>query len=182
MLQAINQFDNSILWFIRDHLQSAVMDKLMIAISALGNVGIIWIVIGILLAISKKYRKIGLVMLSALLLGALLGEGLLKNLVQRPRPSGFELIVKKPSSYSFPSGHTTAAFASAMILSHYFKKYQIGIYTFAVLIAFSRLYLCVHYPTDVLGGMILGTTAALIVLTVVKNLDKKKNIGLSSNL
>lgn len=158
------------------------MDKLMVAISTLGNAGIMWIVIGILLTISKKYRKVGLVLLSALILGALLGEGILKNLIQRPRPSGFELIVKKPSSYSFPSGHTTAAFGAAMILSNYFKKYKIGIYSFAFLIAFSRLYLCVHYPTDVMGGMILGTVSALVVLTVVKRLDKRKDIKISQKI
>lgn len=90
----------------------------------------------------------------------ILGEGILKHIVGRLRPSNEILnssgLISKPLSYSFPSGHTASAFAAAGILAKYFKKYSALIFTLAVLIAFSRLYLYVHYPTDVLAGLFLG--------------------------
>ncbi|MBA5851611.1 phosphatase PAP2 family protein [Clostridium sp. cel8] len=166
----INEFDSFIFKFIEDNMYSSMMDKIMIFTTKLGNTGIIWIAISLFLIMSKKNRKAGIVTLAAVVLGAILGEGIIKNIVQRPRP--FEesnivhILISKPKSYSFPSGHTTAAFAATSTLSRYFKKYSIGLFILAILIAFSRIYLYVHYPTDILGGIILGLICSRIVFYI----------------
>lgn len=168
MIFLIQRFDSSILLYIKNNLHNPVMDKTMIIITSLGNGGGIWIIIAALLMINKKYRKIGFMALGALLLSTILGEGILKHLVQRIRPSAdipaVNLLIAKPLSYSFPSGHTTSSFAVAGVLAKYFKKYAVEFFSLAFLIAFSRLYLYVHYPTDVLAGMVLGLICSEIII------------------
>ena len=118
----------------------------------------------------------------ALLLGFLTGNLLLKNCIARTRPFLWDptisLLIEKPSDYSFPSGHTLASFECAVAIFRYHRKWGIAALVFAVLIAFSRLYLQVHYPTDVLGGAMLGTLwgmlACWIVDTVIKRYQMKK--------
>ena len=181
MISAIYSIDNSILDFIKNNLHSFWLDKIMIALTDLGDGGIIWIAIALGLIVSRKYRKPGFMLLMAILLGALFGEMIIKNIVQRARPftyvPGMELLINKPNSYSFPSGHTTASFAAAGILSYCFRKYAIGFYFLAGLIAFSRLYLYVHYPSDVLGGIVLGSLSCLLTIYIFnKYINKQKNI------
>lgn len=168
VMSLIQNLDNAILLFIKNNMHWYVMDKVMVVITSLGNGGAIWIVIACVLIISKKYRKTGLMLSGALILGAVFGEGILKHVVQRIRPCASipaaNLLISKPLSYSFPSGHTTSSFAAAGVLAKYFKDYAFGFFTLASLIAFSRLYLYVHYPTDVLAGIILGLICSRIVI------------------
>lgn len=168
MMSQILMLDNIILLYIKDNMHSPIMDKAMVAITTLGNSGFIWILISILLMLNKKYRIIGLMALCALILSTILGEGILKHVFQRVRPSfdipTVNLLIQKPLSYSFPSGHTTSSFAVAGILAKYFKKYAILFFAIASLIGFSRLYLYVHYPTDVLVGIILGLICSKIII------------------
>ncbi|WP_309244991.1 phosphatase PAP2 family protein [Clostridium tagluense] len=142
----------------------------MVISTYLGNGGMIWIIISALLIISKKYRKIGFMAISALILSTILGDGILKHVVKRIRPSAsipaVNLLIVKPLSYSFPSGHTTSSFAVAGVLAKYFKDYTLEFFSLASLIAFSRLYLYVHYPTDVLAGIILGLICSGIIIYV----------------
>lgn len=164
MLSIIQQIDIYILNFIQDYLHNPIADKVMIYITMIGDKGLVWIIISLWLIAYKKYRKVGLMTLSALLLSALLGDVILKNIIQRERPfmylDNVDLLIPPPSSFSFPSGHTAASFAAAGILAESFKKYAAPIFTLASLIAFSRLYLYVHYPTDIMGGIILGLICA----------------------
>ncbi|GFP77722.1 phosphatase PAP2 family protein [Clostridium fungisolvens] len=180
MISAIYGIDNSILDFISNNLHSLWLDKLMISLTDLGDGGIIWIAIALGLIVSKKYRKSGFMLLMAILLGALFGEMIIKNIVQRARPfthvPGMELLIKKPNSYSFPSGHTTASFAAAGILSYCFRKYRVAFYLLAALIAFSRLYLYVHYPSDVLGGIVLGSLSCLLTIYIFNKYINKERI------
>lgn len=160
LMSFIQNLDNAILLYIHNNMHSPILDKVMVGITSLGNGGMVWIIIAAILLLNKKYRKIGVMVIVALLLTTILGEGILKHIVGRLRPSNEILnssgLISKPLSYSFPSGHTASAFAAAGILAKYFKKYSALIFTLAVLIAFSRLYLYVHYPTDVLAGLFLG--------------------------
>ena len=110
--------------------------------------------------------------------GALITNVCLKNLVARPRPyevvEGLVPLIGKPTDYSFPSGHTCASFACALVLYRILpKKYGVPAVILASLIAFSRLYVGVHYPTDVLGGMFVGIFSSCLVLCIGKKRTKK---------
>ena len=144
-------------------------------ITKLGNVGAIWILLGIVLLLIPKTRKSGCIVLTALVLDVILCNGVLKHLVARVRPCEVNrdvvLLIARPTDYSFPSGHTAASFAAvtALYLTLYINNWSGGpiliawenklwkwVLVLAVLIAFSRLYLYVHYPTDILGGILVG--------------------------
>lgn len=175
MISVLQRFDSSILLYIKDNMHGPVMDKIMVVSTHLGEGGIIWIIIAALLMINKKYRKIGFMALAALILSTILGEGILKHVVQRIRPSAdipaVNLLIAKPLSYSFPSGHTASSFAVAGVLAKYFKKYALGFFSLASLIAFSRLYLYVHYPTDVLAGIVLGLICSGIIICLFNKVN-----------
>lgn len=168
MIQSLEKMDLNILKYINDHLHNVVLDKVMPMITYLGNVGLIWIIISLILIISKKYRKVGILTLCSMVLGTILGEVILKQIFQRSRPfielSELKLLIKRPSTYSFPSGHTLSAFAAAGIIGGMIRRFKVLVMILATLIAFSRLYLSVHYPSDVLVGAVLGLLCAKIVL------------------
>jgi len=164
LISIIHRFDGSILLYIKDNMHGDIMDKVMVMSTYLGNGGIIWIIIAALLILNKKYRKIGFMALGALILSAILGEEILKHLFKRLRPSAVNHLIATPLSYSFPSGHAASSFAAAGILSKYIKEYALEFLSLASLIAFSRLYLYVHYPTDVLAGIILGLLCSGIII------------------
>ena len=129
-------------------------------ITALGNIGAIWIIAAVALLCTKKYRVYGVVLLGCLAVGALIGNGLIKNAVMRPRPCWLDesvtMLIETPSDYSFPSGHTMASVIGATILTAANRKFGLIAIPLAVLIAFSRMYLYVHFPSDILGGLVLG--------------------------
>lgn len=154
------------------------LDKIMVAITSLGNAGILWIVLAAVLLIIPRTRKVGICMAIALILDLLMTNCLLKNLVARTRPydvANFtDLIVKKPTDYSFPSGHTAASFAAVTALFMSRKK-MLGAIScvIAILIAFSRMYLYVHFPTDIIGGIVVGVIAGVAAGLILKAIDKK---------
>lgn len=148
-------------------LHTPFLDKIMVFITRLGDAGIIWIVLSIVLLLIPKTRKSGAVMVAALVVDVLLCNIVLKNLVARTRPydvnTGVHLLVAKLHDYSFPSGHTVASFASvtALYLAGEKKLWKFAL-VLACLIAISRLYLYVHYPTDVLGGILFGVISGYL--------------------
>ena len=150
----------------------------MVAITSLGNAGILWIVMAAVLLIIPRTRKVGICMAIALVLDLLMTNCLLKNLVARTRPydvANFtDLIVKKPKDYSFPSGHTAASFAAVTALFMSRKKLLGAIScVIAILIAFSRMYLYVHFPTDIIGGIVVGVAAGVAAGFILRAIDKK---------
>lgn len=158
--------DLRVLLFIQENLRTLHLDKFFSIITSMNNLGIFWVFVGVILLFFKKHRKLGICMLVALLLTALLGEVVLKNMIGRLRPfveHNFNLIIPPPGGYSFPSGHTASSFCSAFIIYRYDKRFGILAYILAFLIAFSRIYLLVHYPTDILGGIILGSIVGFLV-------------------
>lgn len=148
-------------------LHTPFLDKIMVFITRLGDAGIIWIVLSIVLLLIPKTRKSGAVMVAALVVDVLLCNIVLKNLVARTRPydvnTGVHLLVAKLHDYSFPSGHTAASFTSvtALYLASEKKLWKFAL-VLACLIAISRLYLYVHYPTDVLGGILFGVISGYL--------------------
>ena len=147
-------------------LHTPFLDKIMVFITRLGDAGIIWIVLSIVLLLIPKTRKSGAVMVAALVVDVLLCNIVLKNLVARTRPydvnTGVHLLVEKLHDYSFPSGHTYASFASSTAILRDNRRFGIPALILAALIAFSRLYLYVHYPTDVLGGVLAGAISGYL--------------------
>ena len=148
-------------------IRTPLLDTFMSNITKLGNAGIIWIALTIILLLIPKTRKSGLILAVALIADLILCNGILKPLVARMRPfdvnTAIQLIVAKPYDYSFPSGHAAASFTAvmALYLAGEKKMWKIAL-AIACLIAFSRLYLYVHYPTDVLGGIATGVIAGYI--------------------
>ena len=163
-------FDLPILDWIQAHLQSGFMDKFMPFITKFGDHGLFWMIVAAVLFVFPKTRKTGLGMAIAMMIGLLVCNVTLKPLVGRIRPYDLQaelgvtiqLLGERMHDFSFPSGHTIASFEAAVVMLKNSKKLGIPAMILAVLITFSRLYLYVHYPTDVIASIILGTLFALI--------------------
>ena len=167
MLEQLLHIDGQILLWIQEYLRFPALTSVMKDITNLGNAGILWILITIVLLLDKKTRNVGYMSALALIGSLIVDNILLKNLVARTRPfdvnTAVQLLVAKPRDYSFPSGHTAASFASvtALYLAGEKKMWKAAL-VLAVLIALSRLYLYVHYPTDVLGGALAGAISGYL--------------------
>lgn len=173
----MNGFELKILDFIRENLANPVLDTVMPIITKFGDGGVFWIALAVIFLIFKKTRKMGLCMGLALLMGFITGNLILKNVVGRIRPYDLnpeiEILVKHLSDYSFPSGHTLASFEAATAIFINNKKIGIPALVLAFLIAISRIYLYVHYPSDVLAAIILGIGFAILSCFVVKKYQDK---------
>lgn len=180
MIQAITNIDLAILEAIQG-IKCAFLDFLVPLITKFGDGGIFWIALAVIFLIFKKTRKMGLAMGMALIFGLVVGNLTLKPLVARIRPydlAGYEairdaLLVSPLKDFSFPSGHTLASFEGATAIFMFNKKCGIGALVLASLVALSRLYLFVHYPTDVLVGLILGVTFGICGALLSKLIFKK---------
>ena len=170
-------FDLPILDWMAEHLRCGFLDKVMPWVTRLGDGGIFWIVIAVVLLCIPRYRKAGLSMGLALLMGLLVCNLTLKPLVARIRPYEYQLehfglaiepLIARPTDFSFPSGHTIASFEGATALMLHDKRLGILAMVIAVLVAFSRLYLYVHYPTDVLVSIVLGVCFGTVATMLVK--------------
>lgn len=145
-------------------LRSPLLDSFFVTITRLGDAGLIWIGIALALVVFKKTRSLGIIVILALSFSLLITNGLLKNIFQRPRPFNYRslmLLIERPNDFSFPSGHTSASFALAFVFIRQkvtFKK--IAVYKYVILLAclmaFSRMYLYVHYPSDILGAICIA--------------------------
>ena len=175
MLETITQADWAILHAIH-HLQCGTLDFLMPKITALGNLGMIWVLVGVCMIVSRRYRKWGILLLASLLTGVVLGSGILKPLVARARPCWLEpvvLLVGTPQDYSFPSGHTIASVLSAVIIGRANRKWAPFAVMTALLIAFSRRYLYVHFPSDVLAGALIGLVIGMAGSRIAEKWEQK---------
>lgn len=166
-------------WF--QTLHTPVWDKFMTSVTKLGDAGIFWIILTLVFLAIPKMRRTGVIMAAALLTDLLICNVFLKNIVARTRPydinTTVELLVARLHDYSFPSGHTAASFASvtALYLSGERRLWIIAL-VISCLIAVSRLYLYVHYPTDVLGGIIFGCLSGWIGYHIVKFAERKMTV------
>ncbi|MBE7062978.1 MAG: phosphatase PAP2 family protein [Clostridia bacterium] len=155
----ITQLDFQILSFIQSHLQCAFADWFFPWFTALGNGGFLWLLLAAWLLCRHSTRRQGVQVLVGLLVGFLLVNLLLKPLVARPRPCwlvDFSLLITRPADFSFPSGHTASAFIVAFSLIAKWKKAGVAALAVAFLMAFSRLYLYVHFPSDILASVLIA--------------------------
>ena len=168
--------------FIKDNLHNSVMDVLMQAASFLGG-AVLWIAIGVVLCIVsfregfKKYRVVGITVIVAVLVSGFLCRYGLKPLFLRERPfyvHDFSIIVSTPTSSSFPSTHSAMSFAGAVVLFWGKRMWGIIALIFASIVGFSRVYLLVHYPSDILVGAIFGVAIGLIVVLVGRRFARVK--------
>ena len=168
----IDKFDNYILFIIKKYVHNRYLDIIMPIVTLTGNLGTIWFIIAIFLIFDKTYRLIGNSIILTLFIGTIVGEGIIKHIVRRTRPCNKNFEVNrhtpKPISYSFPSGHTLSSFAAAEMLSLYFVQYRLLFMSIAFLIALSRLYLYVHYPTDVIAGFVIGVLCSKIIFIILQ--------------
>lgn len=200
-------FDLNVFAWIQS-IQNSILNTIMVVITTLGDEGIFFIALGLVLMCFKKHRKAGVAVLVALLVMEVGNNLILKELIARPRPffifnpdaipldhKNYAEILEKvtasverlpelaarwvdtyrypdlvhaPSSWSFPSGHTSSAFAAAFAVLWYNRKIGIPTVVFAALMGFSRIYVQVHYCTDVLAGVLVGLVYALIGVLIVK--------------
>lgn len=174
MPDIIQSWDFAVLDFIQENMRSAFLDVILPAITHLADAGWFWILLALILIATKKYRLTGIAAGTALIFGLLIGNCFLKPVVARIRPydinTSVVLLVDRLSDFSFPSGHTLASFEAATVLMLRERKFGIPALLLAILIAFSRLYLYVHYPTDVLCGLVLGVIFGIIACVLVDRL------------
>ena len=159
-------------------IRSGFLDIFMRILSTLGDGGIFWILCGIVLFAYPRTRKVGITVILSMSLSFILGNLILKTIINRSRPYEVmtELIplVRKPHDSSFPSGHTLNSFTSSVAILCHNRKWGIPAVILAFGIGFSRMYNLVHFPTDVLAGMILGTIVAITVYFFLKKRAEKK--------
>ncbi len=132
----------------------------MTAVTKLGDMAVIWIALTVILLIIPSTRKIGFAGALALIISFLANDVIFKRVFERPRPymdmPDFKLLIHPLTSFSFPSGHAAHSFAAAGVFSHYLRRWSVLFFVLAGLIAFSRVYLNMHYLTDVLAGALFG--------------------------
>lgn len=173
--------DGQILLFIQEHVRNAVCDVFFKGITHLGDAGIFWIMLTIVLLCFRQTRRAGIYSACALIASLIVNNIILKNLIGRIRPyevvEGLQCIVAPAHDASFPSGHTGASFASAVAIYRQIpKKFAVFFIVLASLIAFSRLYVGIHYPTDVLGGLVTGIGIGLLVNVIGDRVSGLKKV------
>ena len=179
-MEWIKEWDANILLWIQEHCRMEGLNELVIFITHLGDAGILWIALGFILLAYRKTRRTGVCTLSALVISFLVNNVFLKNVIARQRPyeaiESLNRIIEAQSDYSFPSGHTANSIVAATVIFLMLpKKYSWTFLLLAILISISRLYVGVHYPTDVICGMLTGVIIACLVVSFEKRIRRKKN-------
>lgn len=177
-MDAIFQFDSAILLWIQTHVRAAFATPVVTFITHLGDHGLFWILLALALTAFRRTRRVGLTCVLSMLLGLIITNLAIKNLVARVRPyeliQDLELIIERQHDFSFPSGHASNAFACAWVIFRLApKKYGVPALALAILIALSRIYVGVHYPTDILGGAAIGILCACAALWLARRLEKR---------
>lgn len=164
MLTRIQTIDFKILDWIQENLRCHALDTAMPIITSLGNGGLLWLAVAVVFLGSGRYHAGGIAIISVLITCFFIGNLMLKNTACRTRPCdiypGFNLLIDRPKDFSFPSGHTMSSFAVALVIYSINPTWGSSAFFVAGLIAFSRLYLYVHFPSDVLAGAVMGIVAA----------------------
>lgn len=179
MIETLLALDGNILLWIQDNLRAQWLSPIMITITKLGGLGLIWILLSLVLLCFKKTRRAGAAGLLGLVFSLLLNNLFLKNVFHRIRPyevvEGLTLLTKKATDFSFPSGHSGSSFAAAVavVCSMKGSRARWLVLAFAFLMAFTRLYIGIHYPTDVICGALTGTLCGLAASKLIRLAETK---------
>lgn len=180
MFDALLQLDGTVLLWIQENIRTVSLSVILAPFTMLGNAGLLWIVLSLAMLCVPKTRKAGALALCAMALGLVVTNLTIKPLVSRPRPwlvvEGLGHIVEENDPNSFPSGHTCAAFAAGLIWLRTlpWRWGRIAAVMLAVLMGLSRLYVGVHYPSDVLAGAVIGALCAWAVWNVYQMYRRNK--------
>jgi len=182
MLRKGVHMEGEILLWIQEYIRTPVLNSLMRAITHLGDFGIFWILMAVVLMLYADTRRVGTLVTAGMLVSYVFNNLFLKNLVARIRPyeviDGLTLLVGRASDLSFPSGHSATSFVAATIMMCLLpKRYGAGAVVLAALISLSRLYVGIHYPTDVLFGIVSGILIGLVIVKINGQYDLKKQRG-----
>ena len=189
IVNAVTAWDASVITAISENVHSTFLNYFFRFVTLLGEGGIFWIAVAVILLFFKKTRRTGICIGASLLIGVIIGNGVIKNVVARPRPydtlPGIEPLISSLSDFSFPSGHTLCCFEAATALMMNRSRWAIPAFFAAVLVGISRLFLFVHYPTDVICGALLGilfgvlgsAVAGAIYDRVSRNIAANKEIS-----
>ncbi len=159
---------NVLHWF--DSIHGTVLDPAMVGITYSATSGLIWFVLGFLMTCSPRWRRCGASVIVSVVVAYILADIMIKPLVCRDRPfavEDFDLLISAPDTWSFPSGHTASAFAGATAILIHSRRWGCVAMLYATLVGISRMYLCVHWPTDVIAGAALGIAAAFLAVWVM---------------
>lgn len=171
MINKIIIIDKKVAFIFPKLYQHKYINQCMKCIAGLGDFGMIWIALSLLLSLNPKSKDASQLVLWALLLATIFGQVTIKTFVKRLRPCqeypNVKILVPVPSDHSFPSGHTTSSFSCATIVCYFYPSLGVACLLFACLMAFSRIYLFVHYLSDVIFGMVLGILVAVLILLIV---------------
>jgi len=176
VISLIQNLDTNALLYIQYHLRFGFLNTFKVFNTNLGDSGLIWILLGFVLLIPQKTRRGAFDALICLSIAVLINDFVIKGLVSRPRPyltiKSLSILVEPLSSFSFPSGHADSSFAMAFALTLAFGRRGAIAFIPAALIAFSRCYVGVHYPSDVIAGAIVGTLVSWGVYVLLKKYVK----------
>lgn len=178
IFEALSLAEGNALLLIQEFVRYPILNDIMTFITKLADKGFIWILLGIIFLFPRKTRRAAILSLLSLLVAHLLCNEVIKDYVCRVRPyeviDGLSILIARPTTYSFPSGHTMCSFAAAIVyFRHQPRRLGVPMLTLAVLIGISRLYVGVHYPSDVILGAILGTIIAAIFVLIFGKRNKK---------
>lgn len=174
MFSWITDLDINTLYYIQGHFRNELLNSIVKVFTSLGNYGLIWILLTIFLLVCKKTRKTGIVCAIALIIDLVICNGILKNIFARTRPydayKDIRCLIEPQPDYSFPSGHTASSFAAVVPILADRNTRRLGIVALvvAILMALSRIYVCVHYPSDVLAGVIVGIFCGVLACMCYK--------------
>lgn len=182
IVELLYSIDKSIFFFINRTLSNPILDWLMPFLTdlnkqklAIAIVGVLWL--WLMIKGGRTGRTTGILLVLTIIASDQISSSLLKHMVSRLRPcsvlEGVRLLVDCGSGYSFPSSHAVNNFAGATILARYYRKYAWGWFSFAALIALTRPYVGVHYPSDILGGAFIGSACALVIIAAWEFIDGK---------
>lgn len=178
ILEHIYAFDFGVLNYIQEHSRFHITDIFFREITELGDAGILWICISLLLLSCKRYRQSGIILILTLIISSVVGVVIIKPAVSRLRPFVLAAqditFITPPGGYSFPSGHTISSVSSAVCIYKADKNAGILAVIIAALISYSRMYFYVHYPTDVLMGFLMGIIIPTILFILTDKYKPKR--------